>query len=159
MKKYMSRNIFWLFGWLLLAGAAGLTGCQTTDQADSGDMASVEISSHTEAEIQQATAKVFLSNGYQQADRLTFEKQGTGWDKAAYGGWSPNPVWIKMRANITSMDADKYILGCNAYLVTDRNEATLEEEKKLSVSHRSECKKILDQIKTGLDSPPAVGTK
>ena len=144
---------------MLLAVAACLTGCQTADQADSGDMASVEISGHTEAEIQQATAKIFLSNGYQQADRRIFEKQGTGWDKMAYGGWSPNPVWIKMRINITSADTDKYILGCNAYLVTDRNEATLEEEKKLSVSHRSECKKILDQVKTRLDSPPTPGAQ
>jgi uncharacterized protein with beta-barrel porin domain len=159
MKKYMSQNIFRLFGWMFLAVVACLTGCQTADQADSGDMASVEISGHTEAEIQRATAKVFLSNGYQQADRLTFEKQGTGWDKAAYGGWSSNPVWIKMRANITSVDADKYILGCNAYLVTDRNEATMEEEKKLSVSHRSECKKILDQVKARLDSPPPAGAQ
>ena len=53
----------------LLAVAACLTGCQTADQADSGDMASVEISGHTETEIQQAAAKVFLSSGYQQKDR------------------------------------------------------------------------------------------
>ena len=159
MTNHIKQKFCRLFGWLLLAGAVCLTGCQSTDQADSGDMASVEISGHTEVEIQRATAKVFMSNDYQQADRLTFEKQGTGWDKMAYGGWSPNAVWIKMRVNITPAEMDKYILGCNAFIVTDRNVATMEEEKKLSISHRSECKKILDQIKAMLDSPPAAGAQ
>jgi hypothetical protein len=39
--------------------------------------------------------------------------------------------------------------------VVDRNEASMEEEKKLSVAYRSECKKILDQTKTQLNSSPA----
>ena len=151
----MSRDIFRLFGWTLLAVAACLTGCQTTDQADSGDMASVEITGHTEAEIRQAMAAAFLTNGYQQAGDETFEKQGTRWDTAAYSGWSANAVWIKVKTSITVTETGKYILGCNAYMVVDRNQATMEEEK-LSHSHRSECKKILDQAKGRLNSPPAV---
>ncbi len=138
---------------MLLAGAACLTGCQTADQADSGDMASVEISGHTEAEIRQATARAFLANGYQQADGQIFEKQGTRWDTAAYGGWSANAVWIKVKTSITSAGTGRYVLGSNAYMVVDRNQAAMEEEEKLSVSHRSECKKILDQVKARLDSP------
>ena len=51
MKKYIKQNICrGCLAGMLLAGAACLTGCQTADQADSGDMASVEISGHTEAE-------------------------------------------------------------------------------------------------------------
>jgi hypothetical protein len=157
MKNYIKRKNFRAFGQLLLAGIICLAGCQTTDQADSGDMASVEISGHTEMEIQQTAAKVFLSNGYQQADSLIFEKQGTRWDTVAYSGWSANTVWIKVRINIASTEAGKYTLGCNAYMVTDRNVATMEQEQKLSVSHRSECKKILDQVKARLDSPPTAG--
>jgi hypothetical protein len=155
----MSQNIFRLFGWMLLAVVACLTGCQTTDQADSGDMASVEISSHTETEIRQATAATFLANGYQQADGQTFEKQGTRWDTAAYGGWSANPVWIKVKTSITSTETGRYVLGCNAYMVVDRNQAAMEEEEKLSYSHRSECKKILDQVKARLDSPQTAGAQ
>jgi hypothetical protein len=159
MKNYLKQNICRSFGWALLVGVACLTGCSTTDQADSGDMASTKISGHTDAEIQQAAAGAFLSNGYQKIDRLTFEKQGTGWDKMAYGGWSPNPVWIRMRINITSAGAGQSILACDAYAVVDRNEASMEEEKKLSVSYRSECKKILDQARARLDSPPGGGAQ
>ena len=159
MKKYLKQIICPAFGWLLLAGVASLTGCQTADHADTGEMASVIISDHTPADIQQATARVFLLNGYEQTDRLTFEKQGTAWDTAAYGGWSAGPVWIKVRAYITSPSADTGILSCNAFIVTDRHQAAMEHEQKLSHSHRSECEKILNQIKARLDSQPVAGAQ
>jgi hypothetical protein len=159
MKSYLMQNICRLFGWTLLAGVAGLTGCQSTDSADSGNMASVNISGHTDAEIKQAAAKVFLWDGYQQVNPLTFEKQGTSWDKMAYGGWSGNPVWIRMRINVTSGEAGQTILACDAYAVVDRGEGSMEEEKKLFTSYRSECKKILDQTKVRLDSPPDGGAQ
>ncbi len=149
MKNYLKHGI----GWTLLAGALFINGCQTTDQADSGAMASVEISRHTKVEIQQAVTKAFLANNYQSVKNLTFEKQGTGWDKAAYGGWSSNPVWIRMRVKIAPTGQGEFILACNAYVVVDRNLGGIEEEKKLSVSYRSECKKILDEAKAMLDSP------
>jgi len=158
MKNYIKQNLCRLFGWVFLAGVTCLAGCQTADQADSGDMASVEISGHTEAEIQQAMEKAFLMNGYQQADSQTFEKKGSSWDTAAYSGWSANAVWIKVKTSITETETGKYVLACNAFLVTDRHQATMEQEQKLSVAHRSECKKILDQAKARLDSPTATGT-
>ncbi len=114
---------------------------------------------HTDAEIKQAAAKVFLWEGYQQVNPLTFEKQGTSWDKMAYGGWSGNPVWIRMRINITPGEAGQTILACDAYAVVDRGEGSMEEEKKLFTSYRSDCKKILDETKVRLDSPPDGGAQ
>jgi hypothetical protein len=144
-------------GWTLLVVAACLTGCRTTDQAGSGEMASVTISARTEAEIQQAAAKVFLANEYQQITPMAYEKQGTVWDKLAYGGWSSNPVWIRMKISITPAGEGQFTLACDAFAIVDRNEASMEEERPLSVSYRSECKKILDQVKVLLDSPPSGG--
>ena len=153
MKNCLNRDCWRSFGWTLLVGVACFTGCRTADQADSGNMASVNISGHTDLEIQRAAAGAFRACGYQQVDRLTFEKQGTVWDKAAYGGWSSNPVWIRMRIHVTSATVGQSVLACDAYAVLDRNEATMEEERKLSVSYRSECIRILDQAKAGLDLP------
>ena len=158
MKNYIMKKFCQAFGWLLLVGTICLTGCQTADQANSGDMASVEISGHTEAQIQQVTAKVFLANGFQQVDSQTFEKQGSNWDTVAYNGWSLDAVWIKVKTSVTEMELAKYVLACNAFLVTGRHEVAMEQEQKLSFSHRSECKKILDQAKAALDSLPATGT-
>ena len=158
MKKYPEQNIC-RFGWAVLVGVTCLAGCQTADQADSGDMASVTISGHTDAEIQQVAGSAFLTNGYQQVDPLTFEKQGTSWDKLNYGGWSSNPVWIRMKIHIISPEPRQSILACDAYAVVDHNEASMEEERKLSVAYRSECKKILDQAKARLDSLPNKGAQ
>jgi hypothetical protein len=159
MRHFHRQLILGLFGWLLLAGLAGLTGCQTADQADSGDLASVQITGHTDAEIQQAAARVFLADGFQQVDALTFDKPGTSWDKIGYGGWSSNPVWIRVRLKITPPEVGQAVLSCDAFRVVDRNEVTMEEEKKISNSHGAECKKILDQVKAMLDSSPDTGAQ
>jgi hypothetical protein len=159
MKNLPMQNICRSSGWTLLVMVACLTGCRTTYQAGSGEMASVTISARTEVEIQQIAAKVFLANEYQQINPMTYEKQGTAWDKMAYGGWSSNPVWIRMKINITSTGESQFTLVCNAFAIVDRNEASMEEEKPLSVSYRSECKKILDQVKARLDSPPDGGSQ
>jgi hypothetical protein len=157
MKNYLRQNICRSLGWAMLIGFAGLTGCKSTDSAHSGELASVKISAHTDAEIERAAAKVFLADAYEQVDLKTFDKQGTGWDKMAYGGWSSNPVWIRMRINVTSEEAGESILACDAYAVVDRDEPSMMEEKKLSVAYRSECKKILDQVKARLEAPPDKG--
>ena len=121
MTNFPRQNICRLSGWTLLIVVACLTGCRTTDQADSGEMASVTITARTEAEIQQAAAKVFLANEYQQINPMTYEKQGTGWDKMAYGGWSANPVWIRMKINITSAGDSQFTLACDVYAIVDRH--------------------------------------
>ena len=158
MKPYHPTWMRRLFGWLLLAGLAGLTGCQTADQAHSGDLASVQIPGRTDTEIEQAAARAFLANGYQQVDARTFEKQGTSWDKLAYGGWSSNPVWIRVKLKINSPEAGQTVLGCAAFRVVDRNDVTMEVENEISHSYRAEFKKILDQAKAILDSSPGAGT-
>jgi hypothetical protein len=159
MTNFPQQNICRWSGWTLLVVVACLTGCRTTDQAGSGEMASVTISARTEAEIQRAAAKVFLANEYQQINPMAYEKQGTVWDKMAYGGWSSNPVWIRMKITITSAGESQFTLACNAFAIVDRNEASMVEEKSLTVSHRSECKKILDQVKARLDLPPDGGAQ
>src|SRR5258706_11390770 len=140
---------------LVLPVAFDLTGCRTADQAHSGGMASVEISGHAETEIRQATAAVFLANGYEQADGLTFEKKAAFMETAAYGGWSAKAVWIRIRANITCPEQGHYVLGCNVFKVRDRNQGLFEEEQRYTFQKRDECKRLLDQIKTRLESKPA----
>jgi hypothetical protein len=139
---------------LMLAGGSFLSGCRTADEARSGHMASVEISGHTAAEIRHMTIKVFLAEGYVQANGLGFEKKASVWDMTAYGGWSGD-VWLRLRAGIHPLEADRYILNCDAYLVQDRNQAAMEMEQKNRYANRSDCKKILDEIKAKLDVPEA----
>lgn len=148
----MTLRIQPVIQWLLLIGLACLTGCKTADEAHSGHMVSVEISGHTESEIQQAAAAVFQANGYTKAGVLTFEKAGTSWETANYGGWSADKVWIRMRADISPTETGQYILDCDAYVVEGHGEAGMEIERKFWFAKRTECKQILDKIKATLES-------
>ncbi len=143
--------------WFILTGFAVLTGCQTADQAHSGHMASVEIYGHTEAEIKMATAAAFMENGYYKIGDLIFEKKGSAWETANYGGWSSDSVWIKVRAEIITVDSSKYTLGCNVFAVEAHDEGVMQIERKFVFAKRSEIKKILDEVKTALETPPASG--
>ena len=149
----MALHINSTVGWLFLIGLACLTGCKTTDQARSGHMASVEISGHAKAEIEQATVAAFQANGYSKADGLTFEKEGSAWETANYGGWSAKRVWIKVRVEIAFTDTDRYTLGCNAYIVQGHGEFGTEMEQRFLFAKRTECKKILDEAKAALERP------
>ena len=138
------------FGWICLIGCAVLTGCRTADQAHTGHMASVEIYGHTAAEIQKATGAAFIENGYYKIGDLTFEKKGSAWETANYGGWSSDSVWIKVRAEIFSADSAKYTLSCDAFAVEAHDESTMQIERKFVFAKHSECKKILDEVKAAL---------
>lgn len=141
-------------GLLFLIGITGLTGCQTADQADTDQMASVEIHGHDQGPILKATAAAFLANGYQKVDELTFEKIGSAWETANYGGWSSDPVWIKVRVKIVCIGINRYTLGCDAYVVEGRGVTGVEIARKFMFAKRSECKKILREAKASLKAPP-----
>jgi hypothetical protein len=139
----------------LLALACAIAGCKTADTAHDGSLASVVINGHTAAEVRQTTIEVFGWNGYKQGPDLTFEKKGTKWDVVNYGGWIADSVWIKVRVQITSRGELWQVLGCDAYIVENRGEGFLQDERKLKYSKADECKKILDQIQRRLALPKA----
>ena len=101
----MRLSINFTARWIFLVSLACLTGCQTTDQGRTGQMASVEISGHTKSEIHKATVAAFLANGYAKADGLAFEKKGSAWDTLNYGGWSENQAWIKIDRKSTRLNS------------------------------------------------------
>src|SRR6185437_16178850 len=98
----MSSRFYPLFGLLFLLGFVGLTGCKTDDEAHFGHMASVVILGHTRAEILQATATVLKADGYHETDELTFDKPGSAWETANYGGWSSDTVGVRIRFALVS---------------------------------------------------------
>jgi hypothetical protein len=151
----MSLRIHSLAGGLVMITLLCLTGCQSADEAHTGHMASVEISGFKRSQIEAAAAQVFKANGYAKVDALTFEKPGSGWETANYGGWSSNPVWIRMRCGLVSTDLRAFTLDCDAYVVEGHGEVGTEMERKFWFAKRGDCKALLDQIKAELKSAPA----
>ena len=74
---------------------------------------------------------------------------------ATYGSWISDSLWIKVRVQITSRGELWQVLGCDAYIVENRGEGFLQDERKLKYMRADECKKILDQIQRRLALPKA----
>jgi len=153
------KQIFRLIaGSLCLATALFLTGCQTDpDHTNSGQMASLEISGHSEVEILRVMKAVFTDNGYEHMEDLTFDKKGSVWDTAAFGGWDSGGVWIRLKATVDAAPSGNgnYVIGCDAYRVVDHNQGVMEVEKKTPHSNRAECQRILDEVQSRLASGAA----
>jgi hypothetical protein len=129
-----------------------VVGCRTTsaDLADAGHMASLTISSRSEVDILRAMEAVFVANGYQHMGDLTFDKKGSAWETALYGGWNADGVWIRLKASVDPGPSGTYVIGCDAFRVTGHNQGVMEEEKKTTHAYRDECKKILDEVQARL---------
>jgi hypothetical protein len=133
-----------------MATACLLGGCRTeTDPSQSGHMASLEISGRSEGDILRTMKDIFANHGYQHVEDLNFDKRGSTWQTALYGGWAEGGVWIRMKASIDEEPSGSYLIGCDAFRVTDHSQGVMEEEKPAN-SYRKECQTILGEIQTRL---------
>jgi hypothetical protein len=126
-------------------------GCRTSaDLADADHMASLTISGHSEVDILRAMEAVFVADGYQHMGDLTFDKKGSAWETALYGGWNEGGVWIRLKGSVDPGPSGTYVIGCDAFRVTGHNQGVMEEEKKTTHAYRDECKKILNEVQARL---------
>lgn len=144
---------------VLLFAVLFLTGCKTADLAQTGQMASLEITGHSEVEIIRAIQAVFANEGYDHTHDLVFDKKGSVWDKAAYGDLNTDSTWIRAKVTIDPLPTDGYVIGFNLYMVNNHNEGVVETEQKISYAKRSECKVIVNEIKAQLDPGTATPDK
>ena len=135
---------------LLLATACLLGGCRTeTDPSQAGHMAALQISGSSEADILRTMKDIFANHGYQHIEDLNFDKRGSAWQTALYGGWGEDGVWIRMKASIDADPSGSFLIGCDAFHVTAHSQGVMEEEKP-AYAYRKECQAILGEIQARL---------
>jgi hypothetical protein len=143
-------NFLRLAGIFICAGLTILfTGCQST--SGSRHMASVMIPDRTAEEIRRTTVEVFRADGYHDIaptpGAMTFEKTGTGWNQAAYGGWTDaKPVTVRVKAGVETQPDGANRLWCDAYMVGDAGHSLFEEEHKLTKMRRGPYKDLLEKV-------------
>jgi hypothetical protein len=140
-----------LLGVLLLAGA----GCQSLNDPASSSFAAVVIANHSEPEIAQATAAVFMADGYQGgasgAGQMTFEKAASQATTLAregvlathYGRQTVNRV----RVTIVALGANSHRLQCKAYLVKGGSDPFFQDEVPLADARSGPYQALLDKVK------------
>ncbi len=140
-----------VLAFLLPLGLLVGTGCRSSKLPASASFASVVIANRTVAEIQRASAAVFLEAGYFDGltsnGEMTFEKEGTRGNQIAHGGWQANgQVHVRVRAQIVPLPDGTHRLQCKAYMVNDPGDIWFEEEKRLANFRSAPYQKLLNQV-------------
>ncbi len=130
---------------------ATLLGCKSPDKPASASFASVQISGHTPQEIRAATLSVFQQDGFMpvgvEGFDLVFEKEGSKWDRIAYGNWlDDNAVWLRVRVSLVPASPGAYRLQCQAFKVRDKGDKVFEEEVRLRSNHSKPYQALLDKV-------------
>lgn len=150
--------------WKSLVVAAGLAafsaGCQTPRGALSEALAYVTIEHHSVAEIEAAARTVFQKEGFVErakvGNELRFEKRANKMSDLAYGGWYDSAVRLRVVVRTRPLNPETFVLDCDAYRVRNAENEFVEDAAKLSRSHHSKYRKLLEQVKAAL--PQAEGT-
>jgi len=136
---------------VLVTVSLGLVGCKSLDKPASASFASVRIQGRTPEQIRDATVAVFKQDGYLAVGttppNLVFEKEGSRWDRMAYGSWvDDQPVCIRVKASIVVLSEAACRLQCNAYMVRSKGDKVFEEEVRLKNNHSKPYQALLDKV-------------
>lgn len=146
-------------GLLCLCG----TGCKTTDDGRSNDMASVIVRGYSEDAIRHAILDEFTAEkyvaGFSAPREMMFERKASATSNVLYGGWlgGQASVWERVRLTILPLGDEDHMIGCNAYLVSDHGEGFFEQEKRRSKVNAHAYRKLLQKVQQRLEAggPPA----
>jgi len=136
---------------LLASASIGLIGCKSLDKPESASFASVRIQGHTVEQIRAATVVVFQQDGYTPVDvgrsEMVFEKQGSRWDRIAYGNWIDDAsVWVRVRVSVVPLSEGVFRLQCQAFKVRDKGDAVFEEQVRLRNNRSKPYQALLDKV-------------
>ena len=136
---------------LLATAGAGVIGCKSLDKPHSASFASVQIQGHTAEQIRAATVVVFEQDGYAPADvgrsEMVFEKQGSRWDRIAYGSWiDDDAVWVRVRVSMVPLSEGVFRLQCQAFKVRDKGDAVFEQQVRLRNNQSKPYQALLDKV-------------
>ncbi len=136
---------------LLAAAGVALLGCKSADKPASASFASVRIAGHTRTQIRNVTMSVFQDEGYVLAgvdgSDLVFEKEGSTWDRVAYGNWiDDKPVWVRVKVSLVPLSEGVFRLQCQAFKVRDKGDAVFEEELRLRGNRSKPYQAVLDKV-------------
>ena len=136
---------------LMATASTAVIGCKSPGKPDPGNFAWVQVQGHTAEQIRAATVVVFQQGGYTPVNverpEMVFEKQGSKWDRIAYGSWiDDSSVWIRVRVSIVPLSDGIFRLQCQAFKVRDKGDAAFEEQVQLKNNRSKPYQALLDEV-------------
>ncbi len=144
-----------LVSWILLTCLAGF-GCHSTAGRPAADMVTVVIQGKSEEQIRQTALEVFTKAHYQPSTgalrEQVFERKAGALSNVLYGGLpGEDPsVWERVRLTFLPKEDGSYVVGLNAFLVSDKGENFFENETRRSSLRRHSYRKLLQAIQDKL---------
>jgi len=153
MKPYL------LFLLACLCGSLLLSGCQSASKPGNYRNGAVEISGHPLAEVQRVTIAVFLAEDYRVADNspgsLVFERPGSKWDNAKYGGLNGQGVTLRAKVRITELRGGVCRVKAEAYVEENSDDDFFRTENRILSLSGSSYKSQLLKVAKILAREPA----
>lgn len=135
---------------LFLALILLVVGCQSAQQPGSTSHASVQIQGRSVAEIQATAAIVFREEGYALTlttrREMVFERPGTRWDAAKWGGWSGQGVTMRVKVQLSQQVNGGQLLQADAYAVQNSDDPFFQNESRNILVNRHPYQKLLEQV-------------
>jgi hypothetical protein len=138
----------------LLAICAGGWGCSSSDPKSGKAFASVTITQHSKAEIEKETERVLKKHSFAKVATLpgadmVFEREASWWETFTYGGWL-GKVWVRVLVYVDAPEPGTWWLGCQAFMVQDKEDGLVEDDLKLSGMRRGAYQEMMDEVKASL---------
>lgn len=156
MSSVPHRVILYLAAGLAVLALAVCTGCSSTGDKTVGSHAGVTLRGHNVTDVVLTTRDVFEANGFAlkhaETDRMVFERPGTKSDRFKYGSFGSPDVIIRAKVDLEQLGPDTFFLRCDAFSVRDAGDSVLEDETRLILGGGRQYQKILDEVKSRLDS-------
>jgi hypothetical protein len=138
----------------LTAAAIVVTGCSSMGKPASASFASVQLSGKSAKEIRDTTTAVFREEGFSvfiaDSGQLVFDREGSRANTLARNGLVAAQAGavtvVRVRADVVELAPATHRLQCQAYMVTDADDAFFEQEDRLANFRSGPYQKLLDEV-------------
>jgi hypothetical protein len=141
-----------------------VSGCSTPPKgAGAGKYAAVELHGFSRASIDLATEQVMEEAGYKldrrTPDGMIFDKKASSTQNLVWGGWQTG-LWDRIQTKLSRRgEGDDFVLSADAYRVISKDDAVLEEERKMGFAVQAKYQKLLEKVRTLLAPLPEPKSK
>src|SRR5262245_23270778 len=134
-----------------------LPGCRSGTPG-SMSHASVQIPTRPTETIQQTTIAVFREQGYtltrSSMNEMIFDRPGTAYDAAKWGGWSGQGVMMRVKVNQSNLGDGTSLLEADAYAVQNSSDPFFQTESRNITLNRVPYQNMLNEVANRLKATP-----
>jgi hypothetical protein len=150
-------KILGVLAWPVLVGLLMVTGCKSNKHGGNSH-AAIEVTGHSNAEIQAATVGVFADHGYQLRTNtpttMTFDRPATSGEKFKFGDWMNDGMVMQIKVRFEELPDESSLLRADVYVVQDPTNANFRHERRLTLWSTRSYQKLLENVRTKLNSLP-----